>query len=331
VYPPHSHLIRGLSTRKGPGKFREAVRDLLRKGAGSSQITDYDTSIDGGTWNKIGHVFASHNKELFFGKEQGSCYFSANSSEVMTESALIIFPAAYYEKEYIAGFSRLEREGTFNNVLYRGIPHRWIKAIYLPEHFKADIDLVTGNTPLEEVQKALTSNLFQGDTIKELEAFRRQLLVKEMDLTQETPKPASFKENIRYFPQVNAKKVGEILVKDGISFATEEEIQKETANFLIKKRVLTSKQYTNPWRFCTQDELLKNASDQEFKENQELFFKMLPKSMPFSKLEFPKTDHDEKLRAPLRVAFLFKSAGLQVHDIVNPAFYGLTKEDLTCY
>src|SRR5262249_22626273 len=67
AYPPGTDLIRGLSTRKGGDGFRQAVRDLFRKGAGSSQLTDYDTFAYSSTWNKIGHIYASHDKELHFG------------------------------------------------------------------------------------------------------------------------------------------------------------------------------------------------------------------------------------------------------------------------
>jgi ankyrin repeat protein len=328
VYPPNTDLIRGLSTRKGATGFREALRDLLRKGSGSSQLTDHDATVGGNTWNKIGHSFASHSKDLHFGQKTGSIYFSTDQNGKVTESALIIFPAAYYEKEYFAGQARLEREGTLNNVLYRGIPHRWIKRIYLPERFKADMDLLSGNTPLESVEKALTSDLFQGDTIKELDAFRRLLQAKEMDLTQEPAKLISFGEKIRYFLPVDAQEVGELLVRDGISFATEEEIKKETAKFLIKKQVLATKLYKTPWNFSTQDTLLRSANDKEFKENIERFLQMLPKQLRPSKFECPETDSNEKSRALLRVAALLRSTGKQVHDIGNPLFYGLTKEDI---
>jgi hypothetical protein len=234
VYPPGADLIRGISTRKGGAKFREAVRDLFRKGAGSSQLTDYDTSACSGTWNKIGHMFATHNKDLFFGTGQQSPYFSTDKKGDVSESALIIFPAHYYQKEYLAGEARLEKEGTLNNVLYRGIPHRWIKAVYLPIRFKYDIEMLAGDTPIVEVEKKLQSDLFKGDSIKELNAFRRLLLAREIDQTQIPAKSVSFVEKIRYFSAVGVQEIEKLLQKDGIQFVTEEEIKKETAKLAVK-------------------------------------------------------------------------------------------------
>jgi ankyrin repeat protein len=342
MYPPQTDLIRGISTRKGRQKFRESVRDLFRKGAGSSELTDYDVCLYNNTWNKIGHIFASHNKDLYFGSEQGSCYFSADTSGVVTESALIVFPAAFYHKEYFAGQARLEKENTLNNVLYRGIPHRWIKAVYLPVRFQHDINLLASNTPLEEVAKKLESDLFTGDSPKELDGFRRFLLAREVDLTQgpiqEPAKEVSFVEKIRYFPAVDAKKVGEFLQKEGVCFATEQQIIEETAKSQEKISLFLRSYCKNPWHFRTQDGYLLKASDQEFKENREWFFKMMPSSLgPLDgakKILFGdsggvglQTDSVEKMRAPLRVAAILLAVGKQAKEVLleNPAFYGITR------
>jgi ankyrin repeat protein len=341
TYPPHTDLVRGISTRKGGIKFREAVRDLFRKGAGSSELTDYDSSLYSNTWNKIGHMFASHSKDLFFGTERGSTYFSADDDGKAQSSALIVFPASYYHKEYLAGEARLEKESYLNNVLYRGIPHRWIKAVYLPMRFQSDIDQLASNTPLEDVRKKLTSDLFAGDSLQELKSFRTFLLAREVDLTQTPIKEVAFVEKIRYFPAVDVKKVGEILVTNGVSFATEQQIIEETIKFVVKRDLLVNRYYKNSWRFQSQDRYLTHASDHEFKENQELFFKMMPAFLgPINKARQIilgeegcfglQTDDLGAARVLLRVAALLLGTGKQPQEVLsqNPQFYGLTKQSI---
>ena len=182
-------------------------------------------------------MFASHNKDLFF---KNSPYFSTDANGVVSESALIIFPARYYHKEYLRGEARLEKEGTLNNVLYRGIPHRWIKAVYLPMRFKADIELLTKETALEKCEKGFTSDLFRGDSVKELKAFQRLLLAPEMDLSQVHATLKAFVEKIHYFPEVGVQEIEKILHNDGIHFVTEEEIKKETTRLGAKMNGLKS-------------------------------------------------------------------------------------------
>ncbi len=200
-YPPETDLIRGLSTRKGDASFKESIRDLIRQGAGACDLSEGDANVNGCTWKKIGHAFSTHQKDVFFSQQEGSTYFSAESDGTVNNSAIILIPSEFYHKEYIRGQARIELEGSYNNVFYQGIPKRWIKALYIPQNYKLDIDLVHSPLPIAEVMQKLSTDLFSDCAHKEMKTFRRYLQSK--DLIQ--GKEVSLFQRIHSFGSYNAQ------------------------------------------------------------------------------------------------------------------------------
>ncbi len=318
-YPPGTDLIRGLSTRKGDAGFLESIRDLIRKGCGSASLTDNEADITGGTWKKLGHIFASHCKDLFFSEDEGCTYFSANKEGVVSDSALVIFPASVYQSEYFQGQGRIERENTFNNVLYRGVSKEQIGALYLPARFKSDILLLGGNLPLERLQTQLSSDLFRTCSIKELQEFRRHLQVKE------NTSAVSFHEKIRFFEEGNAKTVERQLLADGCRFADETEVIEETLKWAIGRQLI-QQQYQR--QLLTQDQLLQELDDAAFNKALPEFIQMLPKKwrscineQALAAITTRSMEPEE--RAITRLSALFGPQSEQVQQ--HHHFFGLTQ------
>ena len=189
--------------------------------------------------------------------------------------------------------------------------------------FKKDIELLTKATEsLETVQKNFTSDLFKGETIKELQAFRRLLVACEMDLTQTPAKPVAFAQKIRYFPAIGVEEIGKILQNDGIHFATEEEINHETAKLTV--RTLEYKR-ARKHLFSTQDIFLAKVDDAELTANKDRFFKMLPQPLVSQTVLKLRTDSFGPLRKFVRVAALLYHTGTNAEKCLlqNRLFYGL--------
>ncbi len=358
-FPEDSSLIRGLSNRKGKDSFQESIRDFIKKGSGTCALTDFEARNDGGTWKKIGHIFASHNADLFFGEETGCTYFSAGKESDVNESALIIFSSGYYEKEALAGQARIEIEGTYNNVLYRGIPKSWTTALYLPLSFQSDIKALSGDVSIKEVKKTLTHETFKDLSEKELKELRRQLKAEEIDWTSKELKKVSFSSKIRFFPKGNAAEVKKKLVEDGLKFVSEDDVREATIKKVIG-RELVRKMYrekqNNPILFSMPEHLITELSMQDFFKAYKSFKDMLPKQIStvlpdeevVNNYEYKNVETIENVfievqgsikgRALFRLVILSllslqNNKQLTVSDVArslrfNPEFFGLTSEDV---
>ncbi len=346
AYPPNTQLIRALSPRKGKERCIEALRDLIRKGAGSSEVTDYGSCVYTCTWNKIGHMFASHNKNLFFDSTPMNDFFSTNENGVVTDGALIIFPAAYFEKEYIAGEARFEYEGTLNNVFYRGIPHRWISAIYLPKRFAADIYLLASDLPIQNIVKLMKTELFKSDSLQELESFRRLLKASEADLTQTATKFVPLISKIRFFPELSLEDLHEYLIQENLSFAEERDIKETTALYMLKKQTVCTDYAKRSHILMDALTILRTNSDTLFSSRIDILLKILPSTLlqldgfkGESTLQQTKnalmklsTDKIPGWNVHLRVACLLYLSWSGAKEILQkkPIFFGLRKmEDIS--
>lgn len=332
AYPPHVDLIRGLTTRKGDYGFKEAIRDALRKGAGSSSLTNHDATFDCSTWSKIGHIFTSGDERLFFDSNNGSLYFSNGNA-----GALFIVPAAYYNSEYRVGQARIEMDnGIINNVFYRGVPKRWIKAFYLPDSFKNDIQQLASDAPLEKVMKELSSELFLGFSLKELGDFRCSLLAEEIDLTQPGCKTIPFIQKIHFLPEMDIngvatlESISTLLKSDGMNFAKEAEIKEETLKQAICLKLIAEKYAEkSPYLFMTQDRRLLELSDTAFRNQLAEFIAMLPAHMQQEAqvgADLPSTDslEDKSSRPLLRLYALFNERSKARKAILeNWRYFGL--------
>lgn len=332
TYPSHTNLIRGLTTRKGSQGFKEAIRDAIRKGAGSSSLTSHDATFDCSTWSKIGHIFTSGDERLFFDSANGSLYFSNGNA-----GALFIVPAAYYNSEYCLGQARIEMDNNIiNNVFYRGVPKRWIKAFYLPDSFKNDIQQLASDAPLEKVMKELSSDLFLGLSLKELGEFRFSLLAEEIDLTQPGCKTIPFIQKIHFLPEMDIngvatlQSVSTLLKSDGMSFAKEAEIKEETLKQAICLKLIEEKySEKSPYLFMTQDRRLLELSDTAFRKQLAEFISMLPAQMQQEAqvgADLPSTDslEDKSPRPLLRLFALFNEKSKARNTILeNWRYFGL--------
>ncbi len=230
-FPEGTQLLRGLSTRHGKKLFSESLRDLIRKGCGSGALSDYELTSEGVSWQKVGFIFACHNKDLYF--QPTSLYFSSTEEGEVVDSALILFSAKYYEEQYLKGEARMESEGTLNNVMYQGVPKNWIKCIYLPERIKPDIDLLVSETPVAEVKKQFKTEFFRDVTISEIKEFRRHL------------RSGSFYKRFRYFPNLPAEEIGKQIESEGNQFADEEGVKEATIKWAIARQYVRELYFFN--------------------------------------------------------------------------------------
>ena len=235
-FPAGSAIGRGLSSRKGDELFFESVRDLIRKGCGTTDLTLETSVVEGQTWGRIGHTFGSHNPKLFFDHE--CTYFHGSNS------AFLVMAADYYNSEFLRGEARLEAETTFNTVWYRGVPKNHIQAIFLEKQNKNDIELLAGDQTIASIKAALTSPIFKDQDIKELVQLRRHLQVKDCVMIDGKEVLLSFAERIRYYdssrePSLSQKDVEEV----GFKFLGEEDLLPESlrraaARQLIRESLL---------------------------------------------------------------------------------------------
>ncbi len=312
-FPENTVVARGISNRKGDTKFYGALLDLFRKGCGSSDLSEEgDPLVDGATWNKIGHIFGSHNFSLFLEKE--NAYFNGE------ESALILVNAAYYNREYLRGEARLEKEGTFNTVFYRGIPRHEIQALYLNKKLKPDIQLLVNTPNLKQVQKRLTTPLFKNCSLKELAQIKRQLLAQDDVQIKGKIQSLSLIERIHYCHQVKDENptllsqaeeffkqeeekplTAKRLAQQGFHFSSEQEVLSETLKRAIGKEMIQEKYQCTHGKdiFMGQDQMLSDFNDSEFALYQDGFFHMMNPEIQDMQRKF--NNHGRKLTADRQV------------------------------
>jgi len=222
-FPENAAIARGLSDRKGQHLFERSIVDLLRKGCGTSDVSDEEVVVDGQTWARVGHIFGSPTASLFF--DPDNPYFKQEGQGV-----LIITSGAVYNAASRAGVARLESEalskdsvGTLNTIFYEGISKEEIQAIFLPNSCKADLEALTGNTPTNQLQ--LTSPTFQKLTEKDLVQMRRIL------------HQNNFKQKIYFIPD-DGFNAGQIEATTGLRFVSDEEIKQESVRRLAARLVI---------------------------------------------------------------------------------------------
>ena len=273
-YPtqPGNYLLRGLRARKGVALFDESIRDLIRKGCGSSDLTRFDEEFTFATWSKVGHMFATHDPDYvknYFNEDQG---------------CLVLIDPSYYNDQYRKGYARTEFESGINNVFYRGIPKNAIKLIYMSQSFKHDIEMLNGDRTIDDkFRSRLTSNAFKSSSIEELTQFRGHLHEEIEPLIGENG-PISIHNRTHYrrfydvihFIDDNtavAKSLGDRLKLDRVNGITRNDIEKETLRAAIAREVVAEEVGRDT--FMSQDEMLTQLTDEEFKKKLPEMFTLL--------------------------------------------------------
>lgn len=235
-FPSGTAIGRGLSPRKGDESFFSSIQDLIREGCGTTDLTLETAIVEGSTWSRIGHIFGSHNSKLFFDHE--GTYFQGENS------AFLVIASDYYNDEYMRGDGRLECENTFNTVWYRGVPKRYLQAVFLEKANQKDIAALAGQDPIAGIKGNLTSPIFKDMTVKELVHIRRHLQTKDMVNVKGKITPLSLAERIHYYdsskqPILDAAAVEKL----GLKFPTEDDLLAESlrraaARELVKMKYL---------------------------------------------------------------------------------------------
>lgn len=233
-FPSGSAIGRGLSSRKGETLFFEAIRDLIRKGCGSTDLTLETSEVEGQTWGRIGHIFGSHKSELFFDHE-GTYFYGSNS-------AFLVIDADYYNSEFMCGEARLESETSFNNVWYRGVPKKQLQAIFLEKQNQHDVELLAGDEPLVMIKDALTSPIFKDQEVKELIQLRRHLKAKDCMMIKGKKVYLSLAERIHYYDSTQKPPLPlEEVEKVGFKFPSENELLEESLRRAIGRQLIEEK------------------------------------------------------------------------------------------
>ncbi len=247
-FPEKTFLARGIGSRKGENAFYESVIDLILKGCGSSDLSTGDAKVDGGTWCKIGHVFCTHEVDLFNDRNP---YFTG------INAALIVFSAEHYNEAYLRGNARVENEFTINPILYGGISQDQIAAIFIHKRHQKDLIQLSGDDSINH--PCLTSEFFKSKSIKELKQLRRHL------------KPIIGK--IQYFDSSNP--VTSARLKKQFRFASKFEVLNESKKRLLAREHISSFLKLDPVLFMAQDQMLAHLYDKDFKSHRNTFFKMM--------------------------------------------------------
>lgn len=235
-FPSGSAIGRGLSSRKGDKIFFESVRDLIRKGCGTTDLTLETAVVEGQTWGRIGHTFGSHNPKLFFNHE-GTYFHGSNS-------AFLVIATDYYNSEFMRGDARLESEHTFNTLWYRGVPRKHLQAVFLEKQNRNDIELLAGDQAIESIKDALTSPIFKNQSVKELVHLRRHLKARDCVMIKGKEVHLSLAERIRYYDSTKQPSLPIEDVEDvGYKFMNEKDLLQESlkraiGRQLIRERIL---------------------------------------------------------------------------------------------
>lgn len=234
-FPENVAIGRGLSARKGATQFYESSRDLIRKGCGTTDLTLETAEVAGQTWSRIGHIFASHNADLFFDHE-GTYFYGSDSS-------FLVISSDYYNEEYMRGEARMELEHTFNSVWYRGIPKKHIQAIFFEQKNAQDFKLLASQDAIQTIQPSLTSPIFKDLSVKELVHLRRHLLAKDRMMVKGKPVELSFFDRIHYFDSTNKPPLPqkEVEAATGFCFPTEEDILEESLKRALARQIISKK------------------------------------------------------------------------------------------
>ena len=256
---PGRVIFRGMKARKGEKILLEAIRDLIKKGCGSSDLSYFEARFDFGTWSKVGHIFGSHAVK------------TAETYSDDKDGIIICFDPEYYNFEYRKRYARLEIEGTLNTVNYRGIPKHAIRRIYMPDSYRSDYKLLYSDQPLDKVKSKLRTEAFKNISDDQLLSLRRHLREPIPLLSQGKPlihegKPLTkpYFESFRFYARETKE---EIFSKD-LKPITVEEIHEETLKRAIGRQLIQEK-YTrekSPGTFMAQDEMLHQLSDSDFIE-----------------------------------------------------------------
>ncbi|MBS0620905.1 MAG: hypothetical protein JSS61_05560 [Verrucomicrobia bacterium] len=147
---PGRYLFRGLCERKGDDLLPIAIRDLFMRGCGPSDLIGFGADYDQGTWSKTGQIFTSIDKS------------SVERHYVEDEGMLLVIRSSYYNRSYIRGRARMEKEGALNPVFYDGVPLSEIEAIYLPKSYQEDVELLASKELSDdEVYEELATTAFR--------------------------------------------------------------------------------------------------------------------------------------------------------------------------
>ncbi len=229
-FPSGCAIGRGLSSRKGEELFFESVRDLIRKGCGTTDLTLETSVVEGQTWGRIGHTFASHNSKLF---DHEGTYFNGSNS------AFLVIASDYFNSEFMRGDARMESEGTFNTLWYRGVPKKHLQAIFLEKQNQNDIELLSGNESIVSIKGFLTSPIFKDQTVKELVHLRRHLIAKDAVMVKGVKRSLSFAERIRYYDSSKKPSLPIEDVEDmGYKFLDEHDLLQESLKRAIGRQII---------------------------------------------------------------------------------------------
>jgi hypothetical protein len=232
-FPAGSVIGRGISSRKGEEMFFESVRDLIKKGCGSTDLTLESSKVDGQNWGRLGHVFGSHNSTLF---DHNGTYFSGNNS------AFMLISADFYNEEYLNGNARLEWEHTLNTVWYNGVPRKHIQVLFLDKSIEDDILLICGDKPVDDIAPYLISDIFKDQNIGDLKHLRRHLLYKDKVNIKGVIHRLSLYERIKFFDSTQSPALSfENLEIDGYKFSTEQEVLDESLKRAIGRQIIYEK------------------------------------------------------------------------------------------
>ena len=212
-------VFRGINARKGEGLLDEALFDLLKRGAGSADLTN--VASQSGTWAKIGHIFSSLTSNYVMGS-----YF-ADGGALMT-----IKPEWINEQIRIRQVRNAAEAGALHYVFYQTVPlealsellipadlFQKVNALYsIPKFTKANLQNAGIDFPYDPDQQRDLFFLYQG--IKEHGA---ELIPKLKqyegiaEVRQNLPKEADFKNDV--VPENVRRFIGRKIAKKWVNFA----------------------------------------------------------------------------------------------------------------
>jgi hypothetical protein len=265
-FPPKSFLARAIGTRKGEGLFCKAFVDLLLKGCGSSDLSTGESEVDGGTWNKVGQIFTTHDLELFFDEEKNS-YFTED------KGMLIVLSAEHFNRAYRRGEGRVEDELAINPIFYGGFKKDIIEAVYLPQALATELTLLYGNAPLDEVTPFLTSNFFKELSLKELTQIRRHLQHRESATGHNVVSEQTLFERFRFYS--NSEPATLESLQRQFVFSSREEVYAETFMRIAARELIAEHLGSPSFFFMGQDQMIAELDDKAFLDNSEQFFGMM--------------------------------------------------------
>lgn len=148
----------------------------------------------------------------------------------------------YYNDEYMQGEARMECEGTFNTIWYRGVPRKHLQCVFLEKENESEILLLGRGEATESLKAKLNSSLFKDLDFKELVHFRRHLLHKDRVIFNGEEKSLSLIERIRYYDASQPPTtILKNLEEEGFKFATERELFEESLRRAAGRQIIREK------------------------------------------------------------------------------------------